>query len=180
MDVYAQNGVKPVPTLQTDRVTLRTYRADDASVVIDALNVWDVTKWLTHVPFPYAQADFDWFLAEMCGDPDDQIWAIDLDGEMVGTISAARELGYWLHPAHHGKGIMSEAGKLVCGWHFAQKDTDLISGYHLGNGPSCAVLTKLGFENTHINRNDETARGDLVDTQRMVLTRARWVGLQHA
>lgn len=180
MDVYAQNGVKPVPTLKTDRLTLRTFRADDAPIVIDALNVWDVTKWLTRVPFPYAQADFDWFLAEMCSDPDDVIWAIDLDGEFVGTISAARQLGYWLHPAHHGKGIMSEAGQCACDWHFAQGKDDLISGHHLGNGPSCAVLTKLGFVNRHINYDVETARGDLVDTQRMVLTRARWESLRHA
>lgn len=149
-------------------------RPADAPVVIDALNRWEVTEWLTRVPFPYAQADFDWFLAEMCNDPDDHVWAIERDGQMVGCISSGGELGYWLHPDHHGVGVMSEAATCVCDWHFAQKDADMFSGYHLGNGPSSAVLGKLGFRTTRVDRGVETARGDKVDIQRVSLTCQRW------
>ena len=174
MDLHAEAGITPVPTLTTDRLTLRTFRRSDAPVVIDALNHWDVTQWLTRVPFPYAQADFDWFLAEMCSYPDDRVWAIDRDGAMVGTVSLTAELGYWLHPAHHGQGIMSEAARAVCAWHFAQGHATLRSGFHVGNLPSSRLLYRLGFENDHIAQRAETARGDRVDIQKVVLTHARW------
>ena len=50
MDLHAQTRIKPVPTLTTARLTLRTFRWDDADFVVDTLNDWAVTQWLTHVP----------------------------------------------------------------------------------------------------------------------------------
>ena len=174
MDVHAKAGITQVPTITTDRLILRTFRLDDAPVVADALNRWEVTQWLTQVPFPYAEEDFAWFIKEMCSYPDDLVWAMERGGEMIGTISLTAELGYWLHPAHHGVGLMFEAAKAVCAWHFATRDADLVSGYHLGNKASCNVLTKLGFANTHIDRDVQTARGDKVDIQRMILRKYEW------
>ncbi len=176
MDLHAQTGIKPVPTLQTERLMLRTFRHDDAPVVLNALNNWDVTQWLTRVPFPYDETDFAWFLAEMCNDPDDCIWAIDSADGMIGCVSLGDELGYWLHPARHGHGLMTEATRCVCDWHFAQSDAALVSGYHVGNGPSSAVLTKLGFVATHVDRAVRTSRGNTVDIQRVRLSKAKWRG----
>ena len=180
MDVYAQNGIKSVPVLRTERLTLRTFQSADGPTVVDALNHWNVTQWLTRVPFPYALTDFEWFLSEMCNDPNDMIWAIERDQQMIGAISVSDELGYWLDPKCHGQGLMSEAAHCVCTWHFGQSHDTLVSGYHVGNGPSSAVLAKVGFVDTHINSNVETARGDHVDIQRMELTRTRWESLQNA
>lgn len=174
MDVHAQDVINQVPTLQTARLTLRTFRWNDAPVVVEALNVWNVTQWLTRVPFPYAQEDFDWFIREMCSDPDDTIWAMDIDGQMIGTISLGGELGYWLHPHHHGHGYMSEAAQAVCAWHFDQSDETIRSGYHVGNKASANVLRKLGFVDDVLDRNVETAHGDTVDTQKVTLSKDQW------
>lgn len=174
MDLHAEDGITPVPTLTTVRLVLRTFRSSDGPVVVDALNRWEITAWLTRVPFPYAQADFDRFLAEMCSYPEDRVWAIDRDGAMIGTISLTAELGYWLHPAHHGQGFMTEAARTVCAWYFAQDHAILRSGYHIGNVPSSRLLYGLGFANDNVAHAVETARGDHVDIQKLVLSRSDW------
>jgi len=102
------------------------------------------------------------------------VWAIDDGSGLIGGVSVVPELGYWLDPRHHGKGAMTEAATAACHWYFSQSDANLTSGYHLGNGPSQAVLRKLGFVYTHIDRAVETARGDHVDIQRMALSQADW------
>lgn len=171
MDLYTQDGL----ILRTKRFTLRPIVADDGPAVIAALNHWDVTRWLTQVPYPYTQSDFDWFLNVFLADKAETVWAIDAGDGLMGVVSAASELGYWLAPTHHRKGVMHEAATAACDWYFDTHQQDLVSGYHLGNVPSHGLLTKLGFENTHIDRDVPTAReAEHVDVQRMVLTAEKW------
>ena len=174
MDVYAQTGIADVPTLTTDRLTLRTFTRADCGAVVDALNNWEVTRWLTNVPFPYTSTDFDWFLTNLCVDAHKPVWVMDMGQGIIGTISHGSELGYWLASDYHGKGLMTEAAKAVCAHHFGQTDAALQSGYHKGNAPSAHVLAKLGFVDTHIDNDVITARNETVDIQRMTLTKDAW------
>lgn len=173
MDLFSQNWPL-IPVLTTPRFSLRPYAPEDGEAVVRVLNDWAVTQWLTKVPWPYRPADFDWFLNTFIPDEQHVVWAIDGGAGLIGAVSVDPELGYWLDPAHHGKGIMTEVAMAAIDWHFAQTRDDLTSGYHLGNGPSAAVLHKLGFEDTHINHGVETARGDIVVIQRVALSRADW------
>lgn len=173
MDLYAENW--PVtPFLATRRFTLRPYAPSDRDAVVRVLNDWDVTKWLTKVPWPYQPHDFDWFINSFIPDTQHIVWVIDGGAGLLGAVSVDSELGYWLDPVHHGKGIMTEAATAAIDWYFRQGEADLVSGYHLGNGPSSAVLGKLGFQDTHVQKDVETARGEQVDIQRMVLTSGAW------
>jgi len=58
--------------------------------------------------------------------------------------------------------------------YFQSTDDDLTSGYHLGNAASANVLTKLGFAPTYIAAPIQVSTGEPVDTQQMVLTKAKW------
>ena len=173
MDLHAENRAL-TPFLATKRFTLRPYAPSDCDAVVRALNDWDVTKWLTQVPWPYRPADFDWFLNTFIPETRHIVWVIDDGNGLLGAVSVDPELGYWLDPAHHGQGIMTEAAAAAVEWHFGQSKNNLTSGYHLGNGPSAAVLRKLGFQDTHIDKDVETARGEKVDIQRVVLTAKDW------
>jgi len=40
------------PILTTGRLILRPPVAEDAQAIAEILNLWEVTQWLTTVPFP--------------------------------------------------------------------------------------------------------------------------------
>ena len=172
MDIHAEDrGV--VPTLTTGDLTLRPLARSDRDRVVAALNDWEVTRWLTMVPYPYAPADFDWFLDNFIPETGHKVWAIDAGDGLIGCVGVHPELGYWLAPKSHGKGVMTRAATRVVAWHFDHSEDGLTSGYHLGNGASARVLDKLGFQATHVEQAT-TARGDAVRTQRVALSRAEW------
>ncbi len=173
MDLHAENWPL-TPILTTPRFTLRPYAPSDRDAAVRVLNDYDVTRWLTMVPWPYQPCDFDWFLNSFIPDTQHVVWVIDGGNGLLGAISVDSELGYWLDPAHHGQGIMTEVATVAIDWYFTQEHDELTSGYILGNGPSAAVLRKLGFQDTHINRDVTTARGETVDIQRVALARADW------
>jgi RimJ/RimL family protein N-acetyltransferase len=160
--------------IQTERLTLRPLNPADAGDIAAALADWDVARWLTRVPWPYARADADWFLAN---DASQGAMAIEMQARCVGVvqIGVTAELGYWLAPRYHRRGLMTEAARAVVAAHFSNSANGLTSGYHVGNDASANVLRKLGFRVTgHVLT--PTARGDDVVIRRMVLTPDTWFG----
>ena len=74
-------------------------------------------------------------------------------GEFLGRISIRQEpednhwnIGFWTHPAHQGKGIMTEAGKMIVIYAFEILQLKRLSFNHfLFNNRSKRVCEKLGF-----------------------------------
>ncbi|RYH03102.1 N-acetyltransferase [Salipiger sp. IMCC34102] len=58
MDLHDEDGAL-APRLSTARLTLRPVVPADAPAIVAALSDWEVTRWLTLVPFPYTRADAD-------------------------------------------------------------------------------------------------------------------------
>jgi len=163
------------PTLITKRLTLRPITLFDAADINRGLNQAGVPDWLTNVPYPYTLEDAEFYIREMAQEPGTNHWAIDAGTGLIGVISNASELGYWLNADHHGNGYMTEAAQAVVKHHFGATDNDLLSGYHLGNAASANVLTKLGFAPAHVVEQIKVATGKPVKTQRMLLTKANWI-----
>lgn len=137
--------------LRTERLILRPQREDDVDAIIAGLNDYEVTRYLTVVPFPYTEADArEWVERQTPAIPGEAHFAIELPGEgMIGGVGIAAELGYWLNRRHHGRGYMTEASAAVLDWHFAALPDDLVhSGAHIGNTASLNVQKKLGFIDT--------------------------------
>ncbi|MCF7846518.1 MAG: GNAT family N-acetyltransferase [Candidatus Gracilibacteria bacterium] len=98
-------------------------------------------------------------------------WAILLEEKFIGIVSleditrklnAVRmdvaELGYWLDPAFHGKGLMTEAAHAVMQFGFENLDLHKIIAKHFSqNTASGKVIQKLGFRHIGTSR-DEAAR----------------------
>jgi RimJ/RimL family protein N-acetyltransferase len=163
-----------IPELTTRRLILRPLVAGDGPRIMKTLNIWDVTRWLTLVPFPYGEKDAAWFLDHVTQPEAGTVWAIDAGDGLIGVISVKPDLGYWLDPAFHGQGYMTEAAHSVLRWYFARSSEPLVSGYHTGNHASRGVLRKLGFRETCQERAVRVSDGAEVVIQRMALSPDGW------
>ena len=172
---YTEDMARP-PVLTTARLTLRPFSAEDAAPIIASLDDWAITRWLTHVPFPYSEADATWWLSTGIVADGAVNWAIDDGTGLVGGVSVKPALGYWLATDRHGRGYMTEAATAVVDWHFDHRGASPLTSNHLiGNERSRAVLSKLGFSDTHAGEVTRRGDGRTVRIQRMRLTRERWM-----
>jgi RimJ/RimL family protein N-acetyltransferase len=157
----------------TERLTLRPFERKDAVPVTTLIGNLDVSRWLTHVPHPYALADAQWFIEKEQKTPG-VTYAIDLDGAFIGAVSLGEMLGYWIAQPQWGNGYATEAAAALIGHRFDTCALQIGSGYHLGNTGSCKVLTKLGFvSSTQDTVYSKALKCDVV-LQRMTLARTDW------
>ncbi len=157
--------------MQTDRLILRPLDMADAPDIARLIGDWEVIRWLTAPPWPYAVEDAEWFV----GDESAQgSYAITMDGEFCGVAGIGIELGYWLGRSFQGQGIMTEAARAIVDAHFGAGGGDLVSGYLEGNAASANVLRKLGFQPTARRTRFSNPRGCEVPSQEMILTRQGW------
>ncbi|MDX8353560.1 GNAT family N-acetyltransferase [Cognatiyoonia sp. IB215182] len=169
-----------VPTLRTERLLLRGLVQEDAPVLAAELNNYEISKWLTVVPYPYTLADAEWFIGENLAGRmlARTIWR----GEVfVGVMSIDKELGYWLAQDAWGQGYATEAAGAVVGHQFASTDAEAVGSSHfVENEASRNVLTKLGFVDIGPHVHFSKARDAEVPGRSMELTRARWEASQDA
>ncbi len=163
--------------IETPRLTLRPFSAEDAPALVSGVGEFEVSRWLGPVPHPYGPQDAKWFLETMAGGA--HYWAICLEGKLIGAMSIDGEFGYWLARSAWGQGFATEAGFAVIDrWFRDPAAPDLPSGHFDDNLRSGAVLGKLGFEYTQRGMLFCRARGQEFASRRMVLSRARWQARQ--
>lgn len=167
------------PDLATERLALRRPNIGDVNAIVDIVGDWDVARRLARVPHPYGPDDAWFFLDQIV--PAEWVWAITLRGSdrLIGAVgltpendAQTAELGYWLSPAHWGRGIATEAAREVVLFGFEDAGFPfLTSGYFEDNPASGQVLRKLGFvENGRAMRPCLAASGE-VPSVRMKLPR---------
>ncbi|MET7421435.1 GNAT family N-acetyltransferase [Dactylosporangium sp. NPDC005555] len=107
-------------------MVLRRWTDDDAEAFYDIYSRWEVMRHLGAHPRRVV-ADREEALARLARmktreDGPRGYWAIDVDGVPVGTVlllpledaggdSGEVEVGWHLHPAHHGKGLATTAAR---------------------------------------------------------------------
>jgi RimJ/RimL family protein N-acetyltransferase len=165
--------VMPRAILRTARLTLRPLEPPDAGAIAAVFRDWAVVRWLVSPPWPYGLADAEAFLA---GEVSKGAMAVVVDGAFAGCVQIATdgELGYWLAPRLHGKGLMTEAVGALVAEHFRCGRAALISGYLAGNQASARVQAKLGFLHTHMERTLSVPLGRDVDHLCTRLTAETW------
>lgn len=187
--------VAPFAPLATERLTLRPFRAEDAPSLHRLINDWQVCRDLAAVPFPYARAEADRFIAEAAaGLSDGRSFHLAITGQeggaesLVGGISMhvdpqerVAEIGYWVGRRFWGHGVASEAVRRLARWALANLDLDrLMADAATDNGASHAVLRKVGFR--HVGEGIElfVARGGEHKVLRFELSRDDLFGLPDA
>lgn len=147
--------MEPV-VLRGERVVLSTPVDTDVDAIYAACQDADIQRYTT-VPSPYERRHAEQFVPKVAqgwADDSERTWAIR-DGEaLVGMIGLYRlgaggaEIGYWMAPEARGRGLLTEAARLVVEWGF---DSDGMALERIewravvGNAASARAGQRLGF-----------------------------------
>jgi RimJ/RimL family protein N-acetyltransferase len=167
-----------VPTLHGNGIVLRRWQNSDADAVVEACNDPVTRHWLGGLPDPYTHdtalayiADRERYHATARG----VHWAAAVDeaGPAVGSFSLiaptggdspirhTAEVGYWVSPSARGRGVATEAVRLIVRHAFiATADGGLglrrlLLAHADGNEASRAVAVRNGFVHTGVERSAE-------------------------
>ncbi len=161
--------------LSDDRLLLRLPAEEDVEAVTRACQDAELQRWIP-VPVPYERAHAVEFVASR-----PERWAA-ADGEMTFAITGRddgmllgmvglhahdatmREIGFWTAPWARGRGVMTDAARLVCRFGFDVLGLQRIEWWAgVGNHGSWRVAEKLGFQREGTCRSRLLHRGDRVD-----------------
>ncbi len=139
------------------KIELRKWTVNDKESLMVICNAADRSYLSGRLPFPYTEADADWWLKMVEGhDGKDGIFrSVSVDGMIVGNISVEQksdvyrkdaEIGYLLITEKWSQGIMTEAVGQICDIAFSSLDIIRITGLvYEPNSGSRRVLEKNGF-----------------------------------
>ena len=164
-----------IPTLRTERLTLRALRELDAEDMYEYAKDPEVTKyllWSEHKSLAFTKEYLAYVESRYAlGDLYD--WAITLtdSGKMIGTcgftkidtVNNSAEIGYVLNPAYHHMGIASEASAEVMRFGFEELALHRIEARFMqGNDASRTVMERLGMSFESFERDSVFVKGSYV------------------
>lgn len=142
------------PTLDTERLRLRPFRADDAGSVQRQLSEWEVASTTASVPYPFPEGAAEaWIAGLVAGESVAVAITRRADGVLVGAIELRPErgghrasLGYWIGKAHWHRGYATEAAAALVDWGFREMGLHRVHAECFGRNPaSAAVLRRIGM-----------------------------------
>lgn len=142
----------------TDDVHLSPVTASDKSAYMRHFADPEIARHLLRVPFPYTEADADWWIAhraEHARDPETHLAVRRADGTLIGGIgfagedavpTAPAEIGYWLASECRGRGLMPRVIRAFAKHAFEGFNLGELSAFPFHwNQASCRALEKAGF-----------------------------------
>lgn len=148
--------------IQTERLTLRSPRLDDAEAIYKELGcnpaITRYTGWNPYTSIEATQA----VLSENIAENESSglkgfSWVIEADGKLAGTVGAydyssednSIELGYSIIESRWGKGYASEAAHAVTDWLLTVEGIDTVKAWvDADNAASIKVLQRAGMIET--------------------------------
>lgn len=140
--------------LHGDRAVLTDVRESDIDRIVEVCSGREFEHFMT-TPWPYERQHAEGYVREFVpggwrGDHDERVWAIRAseDGPLMGVIGLRRtnsDLGYWLHRDARGKGLMTDAVRLVVDYAFARGLDHVVWEAYPGNLASAEVARRTGF-----------------------------------
>lgn len=135
---------------------LRKWNSNDLESLVKYANNWNIAKNMTDkFPFPYTKKHGKSFIEFANRENGNYIFAIDIDGEAVGSVGIHiqddihkknAELGYWLAEPFWNKGIISAVILEIVKFSFSNFDINRIFARPFEtNIPSQKCLEKNGF-----------------------------------
>ena len=170
--------------LETERLLLRTPRAADVLELVPLINDFDVSKYLSRVPYPYTEDDARTFMGRIEAGlkaGNDYVFAVRLkSGPFIGLAGIHPvddwEFGYWIGKPYWGLGYATEAGRRVLRYAFEGLKADTVNaGWFHDNPRSGRVLEKLGFKPAGEGERNCVSRGCKVDLYLVALDRATYM-----
>ena len=147
-----------IPTLETDRLTLRGMRVSDAPDMYEYACRPSVTEYLTWEPHASVEETREYltYVGQRYRTGDFYDWAVvDREsGHMIGTCGFTSfncphdtaEIGYVLNPAYQGKGLATEAVRRVLDFGFDELGLHRIEAHFMeGNDASRRLMERVGM-----------------------------------
>lgn len=166
-----------------DGCSLRPPERADAAAIARLIGDWEVARWLSRVPHPYALSAAEWWLDQTLPAIEAgrmRTCAIVVGGCFAGVCSkepmaTGMNLGFWLGRPYWGRRIMTAAAGTLVHEHFSEPDAaHLVSGYFKGNAASAAIQRRLGFVEIGEGQRLSRPHGGLRAHVETALTRAAY------
>ena len=158
--------------------TYRDVRETDLEAMHDIATHWSVVRQLGGWPWPPNRSFTATRSRPYRGDG--FVWAICEEDRLIGTVAiTGTELGYFLDPRHHGRGVMSRAvhKAIQHGFEHLERDT-LHATTWIDNTASHRLLTRAGFGHWQTRFERSKARRLPVLTRHYRLERTHWDSLR--
>jgi ribosomal-protein-alanine N-acetyltransferase len=161
-------------SLQTARLLLRPFQADDVTDALAYRNDPEFARFLPHIPQPFTRRDAEAFVALNMSEPWERspTFAVVFQRKMVGTVnfevdaeSRVAMIGYAIGTQWWGRGIAVEAAQAAMVWAISAFDLHRVwASTDARHARSQRVLEKLGMQRETIRVADQVARdGTIVD-----------------
>ena len=174
-----------IPVLETERLTLRAPRLEDAKAVAQLANDRRIAENTARIPHPYSLVDAEKFIASVNRVDGEIAFLITREKVVLGAVGIAMaeheppEIGYWLGMKFWGHGYATEAVRAVIDHAFADHDFEaLAAGARVTNPASRRVLEKCGFQWTGVGLTRIRALASSAPVDRFRLERAIWRSLK--
>jgi RimJ/RimL family protein N-acetyltransferase len=164
---------------------LRSWKETDAASLVRHANNERIAMNLRDgFPHPYTMEDARSWIKMVKENKKDPIFAIEIEGEACGGIGLHggqdvyrfnAEIGYWLSEQYWGKGIVSEAVRIVIRYGFDHYPwTRIYAGVFSNNPASMKVLEKAGFLREAIFKKSVKKRGSYLDEHVYSILKDDW------
>ncbi len=169
----------PFPTLTTPRLLLRDVDVADASEILFLRSDEEMNRYIQRPADRKTETLDDarlfiQMITEAFQSGDSVTWGITLheSTSLIGTIcywnfsadKRTAELGYGLHPAHQGQGIMDEALKTILSYGFSELSLTQVEAYtHRDNRSSKNLLIRNHFHLATHRKDEENPNNEIYE-----------------
>ena len=154
--------------------TLRPFKNSDLTSLVKYANNYNVARFMTNqFPYPYSEDDGRKFISSVCDGNPVNVFAIEVNGEAVGSIGIFpqsdiheknAEMGYWLAEPFWGNNIITRAIGQIVDYGFKTFDiVQIFSRPFSINLASQRVLEKAGFTLEARLKNAVYKNGEYMD-----------------
>jgi len=179
------------PILETDRLNLRAFSADDAPDVVRLCGEWEIAETTMHIPHPYElpMAE-EWIGSHQRTFDDGEAVTFAVTeketGELLGAIAINlnkgnrfAEIGYWIGKQYWNHGYATEAAKAVISYGFVELELNRIQARHMTKNPASGrVMEKTGMEPEGILRQSIFRWGKFEDAAIYSVLRKDYEGIK--
>jgi ribosomal-protein-alanine N-acetyltransferase len=175
------------PTLETERLTLRTLRESDAADVFAYASHPEVSRyvtWESHQTIEDSRAFISWVSDRVAEDASGD-WGVELKetGRIVGSIGFVHvdelnlcgDVGYALALEYRGRGLMAEALRRIIAFAFTEMKLNRLEAVHfIENEASGRVMQKAGMLYEGLLRQRMLVKGVYRDVKQYAIVRGDW------
>ena len=149
-------------------------KSDNQAIAVLINNKKILDMLMDRIPFPYTLADADFFIdLKREESPQSTFAIVDASDTILGVISLElksdiyryqAEVGYWIGEPYWGKGIATNAIRLITDYGFNELGLmRIVACVFEGNTASMHVLRKNGYEQEAILKKSVFKHGEFLD-----------------